>query len=273
MNIKKIALIGGTWLVLISSSTLSMATQYRANNYPADAYQNQSYDNSYQTSSYQGSSYQDSSYPDSYQSYQNQPYQGQNYSQYPANQGNYYSRYYRPEKSLLPPANAKSPVEMLETSIKKVLDFLARPKNASLEQITYFLNQEITPHFDFEYMARWVAGRYYKRMSPEQQMQFTETFSELFVTTFVQKLSNYQKYPPIVSNFRSKRTGENQALASARILKENGVSIQVDFRFLKTRKGWKVVDVKANGVSALFYYRNFFQEQIRRRSQQQAVFK
>ncbi|WP_198266532.1 MlaC/ttg2D family ABC transporter substrate-binding protein [sulfur-oxidizing endosymbiont of Gigantopelta aegis] len=208
------------------------------------------------------------------ESYQQQAYQGQPDYQYQGHQGNYYSQYYRPSRVLLPSAQTSSPAEMLEYSIKKVLNFLARPQeNASLEQITYFLKQEITPHFDFEYMARWVAGRYYRLMSPEQQMQFTETFSELFITTFVQKLSNYQNYPPVVDGFRSKRTSENEALASARIMRENGGSVQVDFKFLKTPRGWKVVDVKANGVSALFYYRNFFNEQIRKRSQQQQVFK
>ncbi|MCK5662310.1 MAG: ABC transporter substrate-binding protein, partial [Thiotrichaceae bacterium] len=110
-------------------------------------------------------------------------------------------------------------------------------------------------------------------MSPEQQRDFTENFSELFITTFVQKLSNYQKYPPVVGDFRSKRTSDNEAMASARILQENGGHIQVDFKFIKTPKGWKVVDVRANGVSALYYYRSFFAEKIRKRQQQQAVFK
>ncbi|MCK5647994.1 MAG: ABC transporter substrate-binding protein [Gammaproteobacteria bacterium] len=241
MNIKKTALIGVTLLTLSTAATLSAAQNYS------------------------GPSYQD-------RSYQGSPYQDQSSSQYPVRQGNYYSQSYRPEKSFLPPAKVQSPAEMLEYSIKKVLAYLSRPQNASLEQITGFLKREITPNFDFEYMARWVAGRYYKLMSPKQKQQFTETFSELFITTFVQKLSNYQNYPPVVSNFRSKRTSDKEALASARILQEDGGSIKVDFKFLKTKRGWKVVDVKANGVSALFYYRNFFNEQIRRRNQQQAVF-
>lgn len=253
MKIQKTALTVLTLLTLSAVSALSMAQNYSVNSYQGNDYQ----DDRYQDSRYQG--YQDSSY-------QNQA------SQYPQRQANYYSQYYRPDKMLLPGNIAPSPAQMLEHSIKKVLDFLARPQEASLEQITDFLQREITPHFDFEYMSRWVAGRYYKRMSPEQQQEFSKTFSELFITTFVQKLSNYQTYPPIVNNFRSKRTSENEALASAQILRENGGSIKVDFKFLRTRNGWKVVDVKANGISALFYYRNFFNEQIRRRSQQQAVF-
>jgi len=34
-----------------------------------------------------------------------------------------------------------------------------------------------------------------------------------------------------------------------------------------------VVDVRGNGISALFYYRNHFSQQMRQRKEQQAVFK
>jgi len=255
-----------------------MATQFIVNGHKIDTDDYQS--NTYQDQrSYQANdSYTaNGSYPakGSYQANDSHPTQGsyQQQVQTPIRQGRYYSQYYRSQNNLLPPATNRSPAEMLETSIKKVLDFLARPKEVSLDEISFFLKKEITPHFDFEYMARWVAGRYYRIMSPEQQMQFTETFSELFITTFVQKLSAYRNYPPVVSHFRSKRVSNDEAVASAQIIQETGANIQVDFRFIKTAKGWRVVDVKANGVSALFYYRSFFSEQIRKRQQQQAVFK
>ncbi|MCN4143699.1 MAG: ABC transporter substrate-binding protein [Thiohalomonas sp.] len=237
---KKI-LLGGILFTLSTGSTVSLAQNYQA-------------------SSYQG----DRQYP---ANYQRQPA-----LQYQKRQGDYYSRYYPPGSQLLPPVKTKSPADLLENSIKKMIKFLARPKNASLEQITSFLKHEITPHFDFKYMARWVVGRYFRTMSPKQQQEFTENFSELFITTFAQNISNYQNYPPVVDDFRSKRTSNNEVMVSARILQETGGHIQVDFKFLKTPRGWKVVDVRANGVSVLYYYRNFFAEQIRKRKQRAAVF-
>lgn len=202
-----------------------------------------------------------------------QDYQGPPSYQYPMHQGSYYSQYYRPRMLPTPPVKEKSPVDLLEESINKVLAFLSRPQQAGLEQITYFLKKEITPHFDFTYMARWVAGRYYKDMSPKQRQRFTETFAELFITTFVQKISQYRTYPPVVENFISRRTSANEALASAVVVQENGRNIQVDFKFIRTPRGWKVVDVRANGVSALFYYRNFFVEQVRRQKENQTTFR
>lgn len=245
MNTYKAVLLGGSFLSLLISSVAVQAQDSSGGYYP-----------------------EESSGP----AIIVKDYRNQSTYRIPRNQGNYYSRYYQPKTLPVPPVRAQSPVDLLEESINKVIRFLSSPQQASLEQITFFLKKEITPHFDFSYMARWVAGHYYKTMSPEQQRKFTEIFSELFITTFVQKLSSYQNYPPVVENFISRRTSENEAMASARVIQENGVVIQADFKFIRTARGWKVVDVRANGVSALFYYRNFFAEQIQRQKQNQAAF-
>jgi len=191
---------------------------------------------------------------------------------YSQTRGRYYLQNYQPRQFQMPVERPKSPVDLLEGSIKSVSNFLAQPQQASMDQITYFLHQEISPHFDFNYMARWVAGRFYNKMSPEQQEEFTETFVGLFITTFVKKLTHFQNYPPVIGKFTSKRSSENEATASVNVYQETGGSIQVDFKFIRTPAGWKVIDVRANGISALLYYRNYFMEQIRRSEQKRAVF-
>lgn len=233
---QRLTIIGGSLMALLMSSTVSLA---------------QNYPGSY---SQQGGNQGD--------------YRDQRFQQ----QRGYNEPYTRTIIVPMPQARVKSPVDLLEQSINKVIKFLSQPGQASLEQMTFFLNKEIAPHFDFDYMSRYVAGRYYKVMSPEQQQQFNKTFTELFITTFVQKMSNYQNYPPVVGDFISRRTRDNEAMASAKIYQESGANIQADFKFLKSPRGWKVVDVRANGVSALLYYRNYFTQQIRRRDQHQAVF-
>jgi phospholipid transport system substrate-binding protein len=184
----------------------------------------------------------------------------------------YYQRGFQPQYQNQPTAAKKqqSPVALLEESINKVIAFLSQAKPRSSEEITRFIIDEIAPHFDFQYMSQWVAGRYYRQMSKQQQTEFTRTFTNLFVTTLVQKLSAYRTYPPVVEAFMSKRTGQNEALATARVLQENGRELKVDFKFVKTKNGWKVIDVKANGISALFHYRNYFAQQMHRKQQRQA---
>lgn len=185
----------------------------------------------------------------------------------------YYQRGFQPQYQprQAPAQEQKSPVELLEESINKVIAFLSKPKQRTSEDIIRFLTNEITPHFDFQYMSQWVAGRYYQQMSEQQKVEFSKTFTNLFVTTFVEKLSTYRTYPPVVEAFLSKRTGQNEALATARVLQENGRVLSVDFRFVRTKNGWKVIDVKANGISALFHYRNYFAQQMYSKKQRQSL--
>lgn len=168
--------------------------------------------------------------------------------------------------------NNPNPATRLQASISKVIDFMAQSQDASLEDVSPFLAKEIAPYFDLEYMSRWVAGQHFKQMSKAQQQEFIKTFGELFILTFVQKISAYDQHPPKVDKVKSKRTGKNEALVSLHIIQEDDHFIQVDFKFLKSKKTWKVVDIRANGLSALNHYRKYFKKKLYQKRQQNAVF-
>lgn len=160
-----------------------------------------------------------------------------------------------------------SPAELLKQSISKTMAFLSQSQTQPQDynRINQFVMTEMAPHFDFRYMARWIAGRYYQSFSPEQKKRFTHTFQELFISTLVHKLSQYQPTKSGAEVFRSRRVNANEAIANVQIMRPKQQKINVDFRFYKTPQGWKVIDVKANGISALMYYRRYFSEKIRQR--------
>ena len=156
-----------------------------------------------------------------------------------------------------------SPVAMLENSIHKILVFLARDKNITEGKIAWYVNNEIAPNFDFDYMTRWIAGRYYQQMNSKQRNKLKQAFARKFLDRFVQRLSQNRHALPQVSHFVSEQISANEAVASAMFRYRNGQTIKADFLFEKTPSGWKVVDIKANGLSALLYYRQYFQNRIR----------
>ncbi len=270
-------LSGGILFILLSSATLAQAQRYIVNYEQEDG---QIYSRTIDTQNNSQQGYAPQNYmPRNYapQGYAPPSHASDNYmpraAQQPMRQGKYYIQNYLPKTQMLPTTKPQSPAELLKISINKVIYYLAQPKdNVSVQQTTAFLQHEIAPHFDFEYMARWVAGRYSKTMTPEQQREFTNNFSELFIATFVKKISNYRKYPPVVDSYKSKRSSETEAVVTANVIQESGVELKIEFKFLKGKKGWKVIDVRGNGISALFYYRNHFAQQMRQRKQQQAIF-
>jgi len=161
-----------------------------------------------------------------------------------------------------------SPVDILESSIGDVLKLLSQPKSVNIKELRAHVKNKVAPNFDFDYMSKWVAGKRYYLMSKEQQASFKNKFTKIFLSTFINKLTKDTKALPKPSNFRSKRQTQNEARASVLFTYNNGLRVKVDFRFFRTARGWKVVDVKANGISALLYFRNYFVQLIKQRQSQ-----
>lgn len=158
-----------------------------------------------------------------------------------------------------------SPVDILEHSINKILKLLAQQHLVNIAQLKNHLKNEMAPNFDFDYMSRWVAGKRYHKMNKEQQAFFKNKFTNVFLSTFINKLTKNTKLLPRASHFQSTRYSQNEARANVLFSYDNGQQVKVDFRFFQTTRGWKVVDVKANGISALMYFRNYFSQLIKQR--------
>jgi phospholipid transport system substrate-binding protein len=181
---------------------------------------------------------------------QNRPYYGQRYP--------HAQRYPQPKPS-------PSPVDILEGSINKVLKLLAQPQTSDMTQLRSYIKEQVAANFDFDYMSKWVAGKRYYKMNKEQQVFFKQKFTKVFLSTFINKLTKDTKSLPTASQFQSQRQNQKEARASVLFRYDNGLQVKVEFRFFKTAKGWKVVDVKANGISALMYFRNYFSQLIKQR--------
>ncbi|MFK5985053.1 MAG: ABC transporter substrate-binding protein [Pseudomonadota bacterium] len=182
---------------------------------------------------------------------------------------NYQTRQTRPAQPYLTQKTA-SPVAILEKSIHQVLDFLKQPESTNKKQLKQYVISVIAPNFDFDYMSRSVAGKRYYQMSKEQQELFKHKFTEIFITTFVKKMTKNRKSLPRASRFISSRQSPTEARASVLLSyapnqQRNNQRVKVDFRFFKTAAGWKIVDVKANGLSALLYFRDYFNQLIKQR--------
>lgn len=156
-----------------------------------------------------------------------------------------------------------SPAVQLRDGVNKLLGFMERDAQPSLEELAAFLDQEVAPFFDFEYMARIAAGRAARFMTEEQWVRMVARLKAEFLTTLTERLSGYDglqvKFLPMRIN-RDGRTGE----ASIAVLNQRRYPARIDFRFYQGKEGWKVYDVAANGQSAVAHYRREFRSMMRR---------
>ncbi len=178
----------------------------------------------------------------------------------------------RPERPAAPPApparGAAAPAEMpespaaaasatLKEGMDKLLGFLALKELPNRLQVAAFLDREIAPYFDFEQMAKWVAGPVSEGMSAEDKKALAARLEADFLGTLASRLMDYQgqqirMLPPRMGPRGD--VGVNVALLGAQ-----SYPAKLEFRMYKSPTGWRVYDVVANGQSAAAYYRVQFQ--------------
>ncbi len=160
-----------------------------------------------------------------------------------------------------PAAPVKSPLlqasRTLKEGIDKLLTFVGQKETPNKLQTAAFLDREIAPYFDFEYMARWVAGPAYGRMGEADRKALSARLESSFLTALGGQLAGYQGQQ--VRMLRPRSGTRGTVSVNVGILRPGTYPSRLEFRMYQSVRGWKVYDVVANGRSAAAYYRTQFQ--------------
>ncbi len=154
-----------------------------------------------------------------------------------------------------------APGMILREGVTKLLKFMRQSEQPNPQKIAAFLEAEIAPYFDFDYMADWAAGPMKRSMTERQKAELGQQVKTLLLGTLAKRLGNYNNQD--VRFYRPRSSGRNEVKVRVGILQAGGYPANLDFRFYRSESGWKVFDVAANGNSALAYYRQHFLNQMR----------
>jgi phospholipid transport system substrate-binding protein len=163
------------------------------------------------------------------------------------------------------PVASSSPRDMVVDTSQKMLAALKNDKDLLKQnpQRVYDLVSEIVlPHFDFTTMSKWVLGKNWRTLNPDQQQRFTNEFRTLLVRTYAVSLSEYRdqklNYLPLQA-----APGADDVTVRTEVLRGGGPVIPINYSMHLTANGWKVYDVVIDGVSLVVNYRTSFATQIR----------
>ena len=142
---------------------------------------------------------------------------------------------------------------VLREGMNKLLEFLAQEEKPNKLQVAAFLDKEIAPYFDFAYMAKWVAGPGYARMSPEKREALAAKLEARFLGALAKQLAKYQGQR--VRYLRPRMGQRGSVNVPVAVLRPGNYPSKLEFRMYRSSDGWKVYDVTANGRSVSSYYR------------------
>lgn len=115
--------------------------------------------------------------------------------------------------------------------------------------------------FDFARTAELTLGSQWAALGPEQRREFVDIFRSFIERSYFTHLDSYEGH-------RIVYTGESaegdDAVVRAKIVTKDGSEMPIDFRMLRTgADGWRLYDVKVEGMSLVANYRQQFVRVIR----------
>ena len=131
-------------------------------------------------------------------------------------------------------------------------------------KIAGLVETKVVPHFDFRRITQIAVGRGWRSATPEQQDRLTEEFKILLVRTYSGALTSYRDHAIEVRPLRAAPSDTEVTVRS--VVRQTGApQVAIEYDLAKTGGGWKVYDVRIDGISLVATYRSAFAEEFANR--------
>ena len=158
-----------------------------------------------------------------------------------------------------------APDALLKQVTSDVITILKQAKadrTSSTRTVNALVESQILPHFDFSRMTQSAAARYWREATPQQQAALTAEFGALLVNTYLKALAGYRDQAVEFKRLRM-NPSDTEVVVNSIIRQGNAHPLAIDYVMAKTPAGWKVCDVRIEGVSLVAAYRDSFASKIR----------
>ena len=167
-----------------------------------------------------------------------------------------------------PTVKTSDPAYIIHTTLEKIIAFSSNSDKVNPVQLRGFIESQIIPHFDFDNMSHWITGRYASNMSEQDKTDFQRSLRETFLSSLAKHLGSFDAKNTRVRFFPARYRGPAEAFVSTTIYRPDTPAVRLDFRMKRDGNDWRIIDVKANGSSAVLYYRRHFMSQLRQYQRQ-----
>ena len=162
-------------------------------------------------------------------------------------------------------AQEVAPDILVKRITTEVIGIIKRDKDIQAgnpRKIADLVEKRILPHFSFARMTQIAMAVNWRRATPEQQKALTEEFKTLLVRSYSNALSLYRDQVIEFKPLRM-RPEDSDVTVKSEIRQKGAQPVTLHYDMEKTPSGWKVYDVKVNGVSLITNYREDFAAQVR----------
>lgn len=158
-------------------------------------------------------------------------------------------------------AETSGPKQFIKSLGKETIGAITDPTFSEKDRLTEF-SRLFKKGFDIETIGRFVLGRYWRRATTEQKVEYQALFADFILTTYANRFRKYSGEQLLVDGER--HANKRDTIVSSKIKSPEGRAVRVDWRVRKTGNDHKIIDVIVEGVSMAITQRDEFASVIRR---------
>ena len=167
-----------------------------------------------------------------------------------------------------PSANAATPGEEAESFMRDLavtgIELMEQGDYTEAEREQEF-RKIVREGFALEAIGKFVVGRYWRKMTAEQQAEYQELFSEWLLKTYAIRLGGYSGQRLEIVKSSETESRYKDVIVTTRVVRVNGrPPINADWRVRKFGEEYKIIDVAVEGASMVTTQRKEFESVIRK---------
>jgi len=129
------------------------------------------------------------------------------------------------------------------------------------QYVEQLVTEKIVPHLDFQIMTLLVVGKtHWKSADATQRKTLVAEFRTLLLRTYSKSLAEYRDERIEFLPYEPSQK-KNRAVVRSMFYPSGGQPVAVDYR-LRNKNGWKIYDIKIDGISLVKNFKSSFSSEI-----------
>ncbi len=151
------------------------------------------------------------------------------------------------------------------SEVKKTVDEVVKvntayPGEVNVNPRRAKLREVIQPRFDFAEMSKRSLGAFWQEITPQEQQDFVNVFSDLLAQTYLARIENCTAD---TVKFETENVDFPRAVVKTTVMNK-GDKFPIDYKLMNTNGTWRVYDVVIENIGLVANYRNEFAGIIRK---------
>lgn len=159
-----------------------------------------------------------------------------------------------------------SPTTLIEQTAQSLADRVTADRSllqASPPKLYSLVDEVLLPVFDTRYTGQLVLGRHGRDATPEQRRDFIATFYDYLVRSYASNVLKFTSERMRVFSPSTAVTKETKrTVVRTQMRLDDGTTASVDYSLRNTADGWRIYDVRIEGISYVQTFRNQFDAEI-----------